>query len=280
MSEYTNISDKENLESLIKRLAAVNEENVTYKILYDSIKDVLSDGILNDEFCKKINTVLISQELLQTAHIGPNTTVFDFQEPQVQLTYQEQVTLRDAIELKLIEKQNEIESFVKSVSKGELESSLILPHVNINDKILLDLKAQLHEEQTNYLNHLVESSNLLESIVKLRIEKLPQICDAKTQETYFNTKINEIKMKIINEKVRVSMYTEATVTFDAYQEFVRDCHVQQEECKKEIDNLKLMKEKYKIVSCKEYDEILKSYLQYKTAIDKMSELYKKLNIKC
>lgn len=280
MSEYTNISDKENLESLIKRLAAVNEENVTYKILYDSIKDVLADGILNDEFCKKINTVLISQELLQTAHIGPNTTVFDFQEPQVQLTYQEQVTLRDAIELKLIEKENEIESFVKSVSKGVSKSSLILPHVNINDKILLDLKAQLHEEQTNYLNHLVESSNLLESIVKLRIEKLPQICDAKTQETYFNTKINEIKMKIINEKVRVSMYTEATVTFDAYQEFVRDCHVQQEECKKEIDNLKLMKEKYKIVSCKEYDEILKSYLQYKTAIDKMSELYKKLNIKC
>ncbi|KAJ8928668.1 hypothetical protein NQ314_018762 [Rhamnusium bicolor] len=66
---------------------------------------------------------------------------------------------------------------------------------------------------------------------------------------------------------------ETSNSLKAYKQLIKDLKQQQQDCQKEIEDLNELKEKYDQVSCKQYDDILKSYLQYKAAIEKKKLLY-------
>lgn len=148
-----------------------------------------------------------------------------------------------------------------------------------NFQSLFEAEKKLQEIQLTYMENLKNVYDLLQELLHLRFNPVKDLIENKIDEYSMKSKMYSLKSDIFKQKARTDIFNQNAISFGAYEKLFNDIFEQQNECQKQIDDLIELKEKYNIVSCKEYDEILKSYLQYKSALEKKKDLYKQLTCK-
>lgn len=100
------------------------------------------------------------------------------------------------------------------------------------------------------------------------LQDLPEIQAHKLTECSVKSHMYYLRAKLLETKSRVNTFEETSISLDSYRIVMREVVEEQKECQKEINRFLELKERYTAVACKEFDEILKDYLQFKSAIDR------------
>ncbi|XP_072395465.1 uncharacterized protein [Diabrotica undecimpunctata] len=254
------------------------------KILYDLLEDVIYEDHTDAKLKRKVKDIILSENLKQTLSMdnksleGNESNVLGVAQDVTVLTYSESSLLRDLIKLKsrknveeLIVQHNDWTELIESIRElGSIQLSQ-------EDKILLEYKNKVIMEQEKYINNLLNLHKLLEEITHTRTVDLPKTMEQKIAECQVEEKINYLKCIMVQEKCRAEIFTETNCSLRAYKELIKDIELQQRDCQKEIENLSELKQKYKAISGKQYDDILKSYILYKSSLEKKKMLCSSLN---
>ncbi|KAG5900659.1 hypothetical protein JTB14_005929 [Gonioctena quinquepunctata] len=282
-----NCAQEQEVNDLKEFLKLEKNKYVQYKIIYDTLEEYIKDeNTVEDNLKAKVRDIMLGESLAQSLTLDYNpfdkTNVSLLGESDVgqsNLTYQEGNVLQEILNKKLNRKYQDITREFNSLTNKDLTKSFeqtdnsTSMQLSPEDKVLLEYKNKLTSEQEQYIKNLITLSDLLQEITDLRLKSLPETIEKKVEECQIEEKINHLKSLLSNEKCRVDVFTETSCSLKAYKELIKDIKEQQHECQKEIQYLKELQEKYKEVSCKQYDDILKSYIQYKSSIEKKKILY-------
>lgn len=263
-----------------------NNESKRYmknKILYETVLQCTKvKGKLPDEVIENSYSIILSEDVLQCIKLNDNkyseltggcilglTNI----KPH-ELIYEERKVLRSELEQKLI---LDCETIHKSMF--DIVDEYLNKNPNIEEKLIVDFKQQLNCEQDLYVENLKKCVSLVKDLSNLRIRCLSDICSCKAEEYQVKTEIHDTKCKLLHQKTRMDIFTETSKSLDAYRELIKDIEQQRQQCQCEIENLCELKERYNRVSCRQFETILKSYLEYKNAIEKKMNLFEKIKIK-
>lgn len=286
--EFTKITrnaQEQEVNDLSEILRVEHNKYVQYKIIYDTLEEFINSH--DDEHVnlkRRIKDIMISESLVQCMSLDehcdkPSENIFGIEDMgNTSLNFSESKELQILLKQLIDQKYKKMKADFNNVTEADI-SSLTQPSssssidLNDEDKLLLEYRNKLMAEQKEYIKNLLNLTDLLEEIKKLRLEKLPEITELKIKECQVEEKINSLKCHGFHGKSRVDIFTETSCSLNAYKELIKDIKDQQQDCKREIEELTDLKQKYKDVSCKQYDDILKSYLRYKSAIEKKKLVY-------
>ncbi|KRT83437.1 hypothetical protein AMK59_4714 [Oryctes borbonicus] len=252
------------------------------KVMLHTISRCISESSeLSDEVKKKVKNVLLSAEVnsclkLNTKH--SEETLLGLSDLRIdELSYQEEEELNQVFHNY---SKSIADSFMHNVPKLMQEpNSTDLFRLNMQDKVLLEARDKLKDIQETYMENLKIMYDLLQELLQLRFHDTKDLVGSKLNEYSTKSKMYDLQSKIIKEKAMVDISNEKSFSFVAYEKLLRDIIDQQKECQQQVDDLIDLKEKYKFIACKEYDEILQSYLQYKAALERKKGLYNHLQNK-
>lgn len=259
-----------------------------YKILLECIEECVEDDCNLDEDIKnKIKNVLLESSISQTrlnedSNEVLSETVLGLSLSAKDITYSESNKLRSCIKSKLDKKSQQLENKCsslfsqdfKDMGKEKRESPLDLCQEDAN---LLQFRNELAQEQECFLKNQLELLEILEELKNIRLKTVPEVTEQKVQECTVKSKINYLKSQLAKNKCKLDTFKETSNSLKAYTEIIADMKEQHNKLKFDVEQLQDLKKKYAQVSCKEYDDILKSYLQYKSSLEKkkmLFELYK------
>ncbi|GJQ70813.1 putative DNA-(apurinic or apyrimidinic site) lyase [Trypoxylus dichotomus] len=281
-SKTSNKSRYQEMHDTFEIMKIERRKHLHNKLVLNTINKCLTESSeLSDEVKNKVKDVLLSAEVgtslkLRTKHF--EETLLGLSDLCIsELSYKEQEEANQVFHnnLKLME-----DDFMHSIPKlMEAPSSIDLFHLNIYDKSLLEERDKLESIQETYIGNLKVMYDLLQELLKLRFHNVKDLLGSKLDEYSIKSKIYDLQSEMIKKKTRVDIFNENSLSFVAYEKLVHDITDQQKECQKQIDDLIDLKERYKLVACKQYDDILRSYLQYKTALEQKKGLYKQLQSK-
>lgn len=248
----------------------------TYETILEGIQECVEDeNNLDPELRAKIKEIVSSKELpqMRLSDCTGNETLLGVPLPTTELTYYESNRLRSCLKVKLKDKAAKLTSqqnllFHKqssSIGSNRNNSPLDLTP---EDRQLLEYRDKLTKEQELYQKSHLELLELLEELKNIRLKAVPETADKKYEECSLRTHINYLKSELARNKCRIDIFKESEDSFKAYTEILKDLREQQHDLVREIEQLNDLKKKYADVSCIEYDEILKSYLQYKSSLEK------------
>lgn len=283
-SKISNNAQEQEVNDLYEFLKLEQNKYVQYNIIYEALEECVGESSDLDRTLKtKVTDILLSGNAAQTLPLDEvpskeSSTLFGFCNINGhELNYLERNQLEKTLTLKLNEKyKNVCEEFHKVTNKDvnkAFEDSPRSLQMASEDKVLIEFKTKLVSEQKQYVKNLFSLLESLNEMANLRLKKLPQVTEQKIRECQVEQKMNHLKSLLAQEKVRIDVFTETSNSLKAYKEFIRDIKEQQKNYEREIQELKDLKAKYSNVSCKQYDDILKSYLQYKSSIEKKKLLY-------
>ncbi|XP_057670013.1 uncharacterized protein LOC130902155 [Diorhabda carinulata] len=278
-SSYCNAQEQE-LNDLSEFLKLEQNKYLHQKILYDLIEEALEEDHMETELKIKIKDIILSENVKQTLDLRNSEgkdKLLGISDSNTLLTYTESSSLRDLLKEKLTKNvHNIIESHSDWTELMESNKSLGLIQLPVEDMTLLDYKNKLAVEQEKYIMNLLKLQELLEEISDKRVIELPGIMTQKIQECKIEEKLNHLKCILSQQKCKVDIFTETNCTLKAYKELIRGIIEQQNDCQKEIEKLLDLKQKYDQVSGKQFDDILKPYLLYKSSLEKKKVLYNSL----
>lgn len=280
-SSYCNAQEQE-LNDLSEFLKLEQNKYLHQKILYDLIEEALKEDHLETELKLKIKDIILSENVKQTLSLDlidckGNDKLLGISENKSLLTYSESSSLRDLLRVKLSKNvPSIIESHTDWTELMESNKSLGPIQLNVEDMTILDYKNKFVIEQEKYINNLLKLQELLEEISNKRVIELPVIMSQKINECKIEEKLNHLKCILSQQKCKVDIFTETNCTLKAYKELIKGIVEQQNECQREIENLLDLKQKYEQVSGKQFDDILKPYLLYKSSLEKKKVLYDSL----
>ncbi|XP_056633528.1 uncharacterized protein LOC130443084 [Diorhabda sublineata] len=278
-SSYCNAQEQE-LNDLSEFLKLEQNKYLHQKILYDLIEEALEEDHMETELKIKIKDIILSENVKQTLDLRNSEgkdKLLGISDSNTLLTYTESSSLRDLLKEKLTKNvHNIIESHSDWTELIESNKSLGLIQLPVEDMTLLDYKNKLAVEQEKYIMNLLKLQELLEEISDKRVIELSGIMTQKIQECKIEEKLNHLKCILSQQKCKVDIFTETNCTLKAYKELIRGIIEQQNDCQKEIEKLLDLKQKYDQVSGKQFDDILKPYLLYKSSLEKKKVLYNSL----
>ncbi|XP_064210780.1 uncharacterized protein LOC135265330 isoform X2 [Tribolium castaneum] len=257
------IQELNNLRHLLK----LQRDRYTHlQILYQAVPDFISTaGALNPDLATKVENILHEQSCQQVEVLdNENTQLLGLQSSGHRLILEHKYK-KVCDEFLKATSQN-----VNSVDGRDGCDFSVRPE----DNTLVVLKKKLEEQQQKYLENVLTEEKVLEDIAKLRLEKLPKVCDEKIKECQMGAQVGELKTKLARETSRIDVFMERSNSLKAYKELLKDIKEQQLECESEIKHLQEMREKYKQVACKQFDQILKSYVEYKASLSRKEMMYK------
>ncbi|EEZ99612.1 hypothetical protein TcasGA2_TC002129 [Tribolium castaneum] len=271
------IQELNNLRHLLK----LQRDRYTHlQILYQAVPDFISTaGALNPDLATKVENILHEQSCQQVEVLdNENTQLLGLQSSgHSELSFNEGLTLRKAIGLILEHKYKKVcDEFLKATSQnvnsvdGRDGCDF---SVRPEDNTLVVLKKKLEEQQQKYLENVLTEEKVLEDIAKLRLENY-QKCVMKNKRMSNGGPSGRTKTKLARETSRIDVFMERSNSLKAYKELLKDIKEQQLECESEIKHLQEMREKYKQVACKQFDQILKSYVEYKASLSRKEMMYK------
>ncbi|KAJ3662363.1 hypothetical protein Zmor_006717 [Zophobas morio] len=248
-----------------------------YKILFEAIRETAFDyDSLEPELKTKVQNILLETNCIQVIDldgIGDNlnsNSALGLTNFNSALHYSESLKLKEVVKLRLQDLYKNIcETFRKITGEN-------IDKIKYDDQAPIDLKNELELQQKKYICNLLEEQRILQDMVNLRLQKVPQICMNKVLEFQVKSQMSSLQSKIVEEKARIDIFTETSNSLSAYEELMKDIRMQRQECLADIQNLQDLKEKYKQVSCGKYDEILKSFIQYKSSLAKKKMIYESL----
>lgn len=277
-----NSAQEQEVRDLLEFLKLEYKKNIQYKIILDIVEDYThEDNNDNVALKQKIKGIILSHRVSQSSVLNPSdhTPLLEIQKVnRTGLNYLEGNTLQEVLKSKLKEKRDTLQKQLGQTDKekvntyGEKSFSDILK-LSTEDKVLFDMKQQLIAEQELYVNNLLELQQVMAEISDLRLKTLPEGVELKTKHFQAQDKINSLKAIFTEGKFRFDIFTETNCSLEAYKELIKDIRKQQSIYQKQIQELEELKEKYKQVSCKQFDEILNSYKQYKASLEQKKKMY-------
>lgn len=286
-SESISSVDIDKLNKEIEQLnACVKLERRKYN-KYSIIKDVAmscttEESCLPTELQSKVYEILTADDVGQCLQLTPNDTLLGLSHPNTELTYEEKEQIRNAVQKGIIKKSRKLfeeleELGIACNEVNDVTHSVI--SLSVEDKVLMDYKRELNEKQSLYISQLEELISVLKEILELKSKTLPESTNNKTHACEIELRLLQLQSQVMNAKVTVDIFTETSSSMDAYRQLLKDICQQQTDCKQEIEKLRELKEKYKQVSCKQYNEILRNYVKYKSIIENKRDFLNLLNEK-
>lgn len=275
-----NNAHEQEVNDLMNFLKVEQSKYLQQKIIYDLIEDIINHDHMDPKLKSKVKEVMLSENVKQTSSI--DTKAYKIKElpllgvdkQNTVLTYSESSVLQEMLKMKLSENTTAITASHQSWADLVESNHQLQPlQIDSDDTVLLEYRNKLYVEQQKYIKNLANLHDLLEEIVEVRVKKLPELFEDKLKESQLVQKINHLKCTLADEKCNVDIFTETPCSLKAYNELINEVKEQQKDCQKQINDLKELKEKYKQISGKQYDDILKTYLQYKASLEKKKVLY-------
>ncbi|KAF7268979.1 hypothetical protein GWI33_017963 [Rhynchophorus ferrugineus] len=278
-------AQEQEMKDCIEFLKIANEKYRQNKIILEAIEDCLDDeNNLDDNLKNKIRSIILSQELSQisvtenTSELQPYNGVLGVPLIKCELTYSESNKLTTCLKYNLETKYQKLKKAYFSLLGKDFTQLNIKDiddplKISQEDEELMQYKKELIVEQESYISQQLQLLDLLDELKNFRLKSVPKLAEQKIDESKIRSKINYLKSLLTTEKCRVDVFMETSYSIKAYTELIKDIKDQQEELKAEIGRLTDLKKKYKHISSMEYNEILKSYLQYKSAFEKKKKIY-------
>lgn len=265
------LSKNAELTSFQQELHAQRKKYMKYKLIQDILIKMTNESVLDRSLSEKVKDILIFQDAMESEMFSLLGLKVESVTPS-ELTFQEQCKLKSAFESYIYDYYQHFKTTYPDLMQANLSLS-------IHDQLITDLKEKLNLRQEEDLKGLGQISLKLDELIKLRTEELPKILDKKSEEYELKMKIMDAKYKVLHYRLKLSIFTETDKCFEAYKELVAHIEKQKEECRKNIEQLTIQKQKYAVVQSKEYNDILKAYLQYKSLIEEKKALLQKLQNK-
>ncbi|XP_044750591.1 uncharacterized protein LOC123310940 [Coccinella septempunctata] len=252
---------------------------VRNKILYECLVDSADE--LDPEMAKKLECIINDIKLKQYLKLE-NQSLLGLTLKNEELTFQQGEELKSVLQKMLWERKCRITGEFKSITSIDLDQavnaqkrtpSLHDLYLTQKDQSVISHKEKLVKAQESFMKNVVIRSQLLEEMLDLRLNKVPEMCHQTNRYCKAMIESNYLKAKIAEYKMKLDIFMEIPKAIEAYHQLLKDIKKQQEECELSIEKMKEMKGKYENVSGREYDEILKSYLMYKRSIDELNKMY-------
>lgn len=278
----TNCAQEQEVRDLLEISKLEYRKNIGYKVILDIVDDYIrEDNNDNLALKQKINSIILGYRVSETLILNPNDQISLLGIQKVNkgsLSYSEGNILQEVIIAKLTQKRNNLQKQLDNTGEQSVNNHIEKRFHDVlkfstEEKVLLDTKRQLIAEQELYVKNLLELQEVLLEISELRLKTLPEGVGLKIKHYELQDKINSIKTLFTEGKMRFDIFTETSCALEAYKELIKDIEKQQSIYQKEIEELEEMKEKYKQVSCKQFDEILNSYKQYKSSLEQKKKMY-------
>ncbi|XP_071051985.1 uncharacterized protein PF3D7_1120000-like [Onthophagus taurus] len=229
---------------------------------YKRILQLVDECALDPNLKNKVDYLIYSKEVSPSMKLNDDNVLGLSLKPE-NLPINEQQKLHRLVHSKLSkepdlkhEEFNEDFNFTKP-SKQESE--------------LLKLKLELDEIQKKYYENLIGYHKMLEEILKIRLNDSKDLINSKIEHSKLQFLSLELKVEILQQQIGTAVFTEESMAKHAYQKLLDEIVKQQIKVKNEIKELEELKEKYKSVSSKEFNDILKSYRFYKGELKKYEE---------
>lgn len=160
---------------------------------------------------------------------------------------------------------------VKAVEEkltNKITGSESLWKLSAEDSEILKLLTELNSQQELYASQQKRAVELLEKLKYGKLDIVPELIEHKIANIKLNYDLNLVKAEIANCKWQTDVFNETSSSLEAYKLLLKDMKEEETELQHEIERLEILKQKYADVSCPEYNDILKSYLQYKEALER------------
>ena len=272
-------SSRQETADLVEILKCVRTKYLRNKTLYDSLREYSADSDIKSDLTTNVRNVLMEMDVKNCMGLQqptPNTKLLQVGDTgSLSLSYCDEHEVLIHVQKKLI-KSNKV--LTEMLCKLESVNTFQCNFFNLctEDKILINLKTRLNEQQKIYADNLLKRHDLLEGILSIRLNDTKNMADLKTEELDICGKLHKLQVEIINLKNRRDILNETPTSMVAYSELLKDIYLEQMECQQKIEELEELKEKYNLVSCKQFEDILKSYLKYKTDFERKEALIKEL----
>ncbi|KAB0796575.1 hypothetical protein PPYR_10636 [Photinus pyralis] len=254
---------------------------------YSIIRDVAmscttEESGLPSELQSKILDILSAVEVEDCLELASNDTLLGLAPLNIQLRYEEKEQIRNTVQQGIMNKSRklfqELDELGIDYSNENSDTHSVLG-ISVDDKILVDYKKELNDKQSLYASQLQELISVLKEIIELKLKTLPESTNKKIHACEVQLQLFQLQSQVMDAKTRVDIFTETSQSMEAYRQLLKDIYKQQEDCKREIQQLRELKERYEQVSCKQYNELLQSYIKYKTIIESKKNFLNRLSEK-
>lgn len=286
-SNSVNYAQEQEVHDVLEFLRLEHNKNIQYKILLNILEEYIREDTKDNKVLKeKVRDIILSHRVSQTLVLDTNTSCGEAQllgihkMNTISLSYLEGNTLQEVLKSKLKQQKNlcnKLNKTVKSSNTNISNGYNASLQLNSEERVLLSNKEKLLLEQQQYITNLANFEKALLDISELRLKKLPDAVEFKIKISQAQEKINNFKAIFTEEKCRVDIFKETEFSLPAYKELIQDIKYQLSVYQKEIQELEDLKEKYRQVSCKQFDDLLSSYRQYKASLEQKKKLYSYLN---
>ncbi|XP_048520320.1 uncharacterized protein LOC125503669 [Dendroctonus ponderosae] len=232
-----------------------------YKIRLECILDCLENKDMEPQLKNKVKKIILSARVSQIQLCSdPNSVKCETQNllgvpvNNIKLTYSERETLAFFLKYPIDSKLANLKDTYKlsaSADNSKQEFFLELPY---NDKVLLEYRSKLALNQQEFINNQTQMFAVLEEMMKFRLKTVPELSKIKCKE------------------YEIDILMQEKNSLPALTELIKDMKEQKIEFLRKIDELKDLKKTYEDASCKEYDAILQSYLQYKAVLNRKKQM--------
>lgn len=240
-----------------------------YRILCQAIKDctkLSSKQQLDDDLKSKINTMRLNSQCYQLINIGSDGKLLgiELQQTTNRLDHTEREQLRTVLLCTLKDQYVRIREQFEQLTQKSIDSC----SVQSDNCATLDLYNKLLDKQNQCEENLVKLHGLFECMLKMKLDELPGLTDRKFEEAQLKFNMLSLRNQILQIKVTSDVLNECSEATQAYKTLNRDIAEQKAQYEKKLADLIDLRERYKLVSCKQFDEILKTYVQYKNGFKK------------
>lgn len=253
-------------------IEAAKKEYIQKKILYDCILECANkSNCLSVELSQKVRDVVTAEDLKQSLVLSEDKQEFLLgisELPEVKFNYVERNELKVEVEKQLLTKGNDTRLFEFDEDFDSKQK--------IRDNLLMDFKKQLNEKQEAYVKNLLKYKENLQKLIEFRTVQVPKASETKLEHCELRVKLDELKAKALEAKTAAYLINELPKSREAYAELMKDIEEQKIECVSKIKDLQELEARYEQVKCLQFDNILKSYREYKAAIEKKRLLHKHL----
>lgn len=258
----------QNLEQEVKdQVEILNVQRKKYlehQILLSFIEEFVKDESKPSQLRQKVKTVLLEHQiksLKSTESDDDNILGVTLNE---ELSDSEGMQLSIFLEIMMEAKVKALED--KLSRKVTVNESLLA--LSAEDTEILGLLTELNSQQELYASQQKQALELLEQLKDARLNMVPEMMEQKFAEVTLNIDLNNVKAEIADCKWHTDVFNETSNSLESYKLLLKDMKEEETELQQEIERLTELKQKYAEVSCAEYNDILKSYLQYKEALER------------
>lgn len=279
-------AQEQEVHDLFEFLKLEYRKNIQYNILLNILKEYIQEDSNENKILKeKIKNIILSHSVFQTLVMNSDKCINNEKSllgieklNTTALTFLERNDLQEILKLKLEEQRVLIHKKLSKTEKETIRMEVEKDYsaslqLSSEERVMLSTKQKLLVQQEQYINNLLELQKLLLEISGLRLKKLPDGVEFKIKHSQAQEKINSLKAVFTEQKFRVDIFTESNCSLQAYKELIKDIKEQQKLYEKEIQELEDLKEKYRQVSCKQFDDILTAYHQFKSSLEQKKKLY-------